>query len=139
MITIKPNVAIDTNIIIYAFDENLYAPKKLIALEIIRNDLPTFSSQVLSEVINICHKRWKYSKDNLIKATEFLLNNCTLTPINIETISLAYSLILKYDFQYFDALIVASAINYNCSILYSEDMQHNLLVEKQLTIINPFL
>jgi predicted nucleic acid-binding protein len=138
MITIKSSVAIDTNIILYGFDANLNAAKKLVALEII-GGFPDFSSPVLSEVINICHKRWKYSKSNLIKTVNFLLQNCSLSPIDYATVTLAHSLIAKHDFQYFDALIVASAIISNCTILYSEDMQHNMVVENKLTIINPFL
>lgn len=138
MITIKASVAVDTNIILYCFDENLLSPKKITALDIVSGS-PGFSTQVLSEVINVCHKRWKYSKSKLIGVADFLLQNCVLSPIDYATVSLAHSLISKYDFQYFDALIVASAINSDCTILYSEDMQHNMLVENKLTIINPFL
>ncbi len=138
MITIKNTVAIDTNIILYCFDENTQAAKKVLALDIITG-FPNFSSQALSEVINICHKRWKYNKSRLIKVSNFLIENCALHPIDHETITLAHSLILKYDFQYFDALIIASAITSNCTILYSEDMQHEMVVENKLTIINPFL
>jgi predicted nucleic acid-binding protein len=37
-----------------------------------------------------------------------------------------------------DLLIVATAIESGCSILYSEDMQHNQNIENKLVIINPF-
>jgi predicted nucleic acid-binding protein len=60
MTTIE-HIAIDSNIILYALDEDNNNPKKNIALEII-SDNPFFSSQSLSEVINVCHKRWKYDK-----------------------------------------------------------------------------
>lgn len=138
MITIKASVAIDTNIILYCFDQDLNATKKLTALDII-SGFPIFSSQVLSEVINVCHKRWKYNKLKLVEVSMFLLQNCILFPIDQTAVTLAHSLILKHDFQYFDALIIASAINSNCTILYSEDMQHNMLVENKLTVINPFI
>jgi predicted nucleic acid-binding protein len=36
-------------------------------------------------------------------------------------------------------LTLSAAIESEASILYSEDMQHNQLIEKQLRIINPFL
>lgn len=134
----KSSIAIDTNIIIYCFDENLHSSKKIAALNIISQS-PAFSSQVLSEVINICHKRWKYSKQNLVRVANFLLQNCKLHSIDIQEIALAHQLISKHDFQYFDALIIASALNNNCTILYSEDMQHQMLVENKLTLINPFL
>jgi len=44
----------------------------------------------------------------------------------------------KYKFQYFDALIVATALENKCKVLYSEDMQHELIVENRLQIVNPF-
>ena len=50
----------------------------------------------------------------------------------------SFDLVKRYDFQMFDALIVASALEANCTVLYSEDMHHDLLVEKQLRILNPF-
>ena len=62
----------------------------------------------------------------------------TIAPLEHSTIVLAKNLIDKYDFQIFDSIIVASALEANCEILYSEDMQHNLTVNNQLKIINPF-
>ncbi len=51
---------------------------------------------------------------------------------------MGFTLIERYDFQFFDAIIVAGALQSNCTVLYSEDMHHELLVEKQLRILNPF-
>jgi len=131
-------IALDSNIILYAFDEDNSNHKNQIALRLIRNG-PTFSSQVLSEVVNVFNRRWRFSKERIIGISTFLLNNCPLTPITKEDVLLSHHLILKYDFQYFDALIIASALNSKCYVLYSEDMQHQMVVEDQLTIINPFL
>ncbi len=44
----------------------------------------------------------------------------------------------RYRFSYWDSLIIASALENNCSILYSEDMQHSQVIEDNLKIINPF-
>ncbi|OQW99615.1 MAG: twitching motility protein PilT, partial [Thiothrix lacustris] len=45
----------------------------------------------------------------------------------------------RYKFSYYDSIIVSSALLSGCQVLYSEDMQHSLLVENQLTIIDPFV
>jgi predicted nucleic acid-binding protein len=37
-----------------------------------------------------------------------------------------------------DSLILATALENGCDIVYSEDMQHNHILENRLTIINPF-
>ena len=44
----------------------------------------------------------------------------------------------QYQFSFWDSLIVASSISAGTSFLISEDMQHGMIVEKLLEIINPF-
>ena len=44
----------------------------------------------------------------------------------------------KYHFSIWDALVISSALQGECSILYSEDMQHNQIIKNSLTILNPF-
>lgn len=38
-----------------------------------------------------------------------------------------------------DALIVAAALASDCDVLLSEDMQHGMMVDGRLTIVDPFL
>jgi predicted nucleic acid-binding protein len=68
-----------------------------------------------------------------------LLHHTEITPVQVSTLKHAQKLIDRYDFQIFDAIIVASALEAGCEVLYSEDFQHNLLVENQLRILNPFV
>jgi predicted nucleic acid-binding protein len=68
-----------------------------------------------------------------------LLDRFVVTVITQTTIEKAFVLSLKYGFSYWDSLIISSAIENGCNILYSEDMQHEQLIEKKLRIINPFL
>jgi predicted nucleic acid-binding protein len=58
---------------------------------------------------------------------------------NIDTINSALNIHFKYHFSYYDSLIIASALQNECSILYSEDLNHNQKIENVLTIINPFI
>ena len=44
----------------------------------------------------------------------------------------------KYRYSYWDSVIIASALDSECSILYSEDMQHGQVIDKDLIILNPF-
>ena len=50
----------------------------------------------------------------------------------------ARSLAQRYRLGFYDALIVAAALLDECETLYSEDMQHGLVVDERLTIMNPF-
>ena len=40
---------------------------------------------------------------------------------------------------YWDCLILASALEHNCGILYTEDLQNGQIIEKSLKIVNPFV
>jgi predicted nucleic acid-binding protein len=44
----------------------------------------------------------------------------------------------RYGLSVHDAMIVAAALIGGCDVLYSEDMQDGMLIDKQLTICNPF-
>ena len=43
----------------------------------------------------------------------------------------------RYQFSFYDSLIVAAALEAGCTRLYSEDMQHGQQIQS-LTIQNPF-
>ena len=49
----------------------------------------------------------------------------------------ALDLQTRYQFRFYDALIVAAALAAGCTRLYSEDLQHGQRIEG-LTIVNPF-
>lgn len=130
------SIAVDTNVLLYFLDDSL-AEKRKTAAEIILKT-PSFNSQSLSELINVLQRRWKYPKEKVLDTVANLLMVCKYVPLTESMIKRSFDLVKRYDFQMFDALIVASALEANCTVLYSEDMHHDLLVEKQLRILNPF-
>lgn len=58
--------------------------------------------------------------------------------MSMDIFDFSHYLIKRYDFQLFDAIIVAGAVLNNSSILFTEDMCHNQLIERKLRIVNPF-
>jgi predicted nucleic acid-binding protein len=44
----------------------------------------------------------------------------------------------RYKFSLYDSVIVASALRNDCEVLYTEDLQHGQVIERQLEILNPF-
>lgn len=44
----------------------------------------------------------------------------------------------RYGFSWWDAMIVAAALTTSADILLSEDLQHGLVVDNRLTLIDPF-
>ena len=130
-------IALDTNILIYLYDDS--DERKRNISESLILDRPIIGSQVISEFLNVTKRLLKLPKNELMDKANKLFRVCEIVSMNQMTITKAKDLIIKYDFQLFDSLIVASALQSNCTILYSEDLHHNLLVENQLRIINPFI
>lgn len=130
------NIALDTNVLIYLHD-NINLHKRTVAQDLLA-DNPNISSQVVSEYLNVTRRVLNLSKEELLTKTSGLLSGCAINPVLPATLLMAAELVKKYKFQMFDAVIVASAIESGCEILYSEDMHSGLLIEKSLTIVNPF-
>jgi len=131
------NFALDTNILIYSHDKN-NVHKQNIARELIVQS-PIVSTQVVSEYISVMKRLLNIHKTMVINACIINLKHCQIQAVDIATLQTAEHLIHRYDFQLFDAIIVASALESGCPILYSEDMQHKMKINNRLTILNPFL
>ncbi|WP_221394453.1 PIN domain-containing protein [Dyadobacter sp. NIV53] len=129
------NSFIDSNIILYLLDKD--NSKKEIAEKIMAGS-PFLNAQVLVEVGNVCKRKFSYSKIDVLNIWSDLINDSIFVNIEETTMKYAIELIKRYDFQLFDSIIVASALESNCALLFSEDMQHGMVVEERLTIINPF-
>ncbi len=134
---IMNRIAVDTNVLLYFLDTSLPDKRKAAAELILKK--PAFNSQSLSELINVLQRRWKFPKEKTLATVANFLIACEYVPLTKQAIELSLALVKKYDFQLFDAMIVASALETHCEVLYSEDMQHGLVVENQLRIENPFL
>ena len=129
-------VAVDTNVLVYLHD-NSDERKRSIAKNILA-ERPKIASQVISEYLNVTRRILALPKADIVIQCANLLNGCPITPISANTLISAATLIEKYGFQIFDAVIVAAALEADCTVLYSEDMQHGFKVES-LTILNPFI
>lgn len=135
-------VFIDSNIWLYALIESQNSNdefKHIVAEKLLlKNHNIEISTQVVNEVaVNLMRKA---NKDNDYMFTfihDFVNTYNVHSQTSVELISAA-TLRLNYSLSYWDSLIVASALNNECAILYSEDMQDGLEVHNKLKIINPF-
>ena len=127
---------LDSNVCIYAFD--IDSKKKEKALDLIVRNQATVSTQVLMETSNVAAKKLKFKPEKIQLSVDYITTFCLLHIIELSTIKLAFQINRKYQYSLYDALIIASALESNCNILYSEDMQHNHFIDKRLKILNPF-
>ena len=133
----KDKIFIDTNILLYAYSTE--KNKQEIAQNIINtNNNIYISKQVINETINILIKKFKLNIKDIINVVKKKKKEFIILDFDIQTQLNALKLKQNYNLQFYDALIVSTALKNSCTILYSEDMQDKLVIEKKLKIINPF-
>ena len=133
----KDKIFIDTNILLYAYSTE--RNKQEIAQSIINtNNNIYISKQVINETINILIKKFKLNIKDIINVVKELEKEFIILDFDIQTQLNALKLKQNYNLQFYDALIVSTALKNSCTILYSEDMQDKLVIEKKLKIIYPF-
>ena len=139
----KSSSFIDTNIWVYAFLDNERDHSKqtkiVASLERISGKGPIVSSvQVVNEFHWILTRKYGIDEATIkSKVTKGIASLAPIAPIDYTIYQNSFRLRGKYTFSFWDSLIVASALENKCALLYSEDMQHGLVVENKLKILNP--
>ncbi|MBN8563495.1 MAG: PIN domain-containing protein [Leptolyngbya sp. UWPOB_LEPTO1] len=67
-----------------------------------------------------------------------MIQDIPVVDINPQSVLTALTISDRYNYAYWDSLILATALLNDCSIVYSEDMQHNQFINQAVRIINPF-
>ena len=133
---IENEIFIDTNILVYAKIDDTF-PKHLKAKNLL-NSLQQeiiISVQVLNELYISLNKIIKNDIEikNILQS---LILDCRVVPITLNTSVKVWEIKERYKFSFWDSLIISSALENNCKILYSEDMQNGQVIMDQLTIKN---
>ena len=133
---------IDSNVFIYLFDET-DARKHETAKQIIKQALDTGSArisfQVVQETLNVltCKLAVPLSAADARRFMESVLVPLWRVMPSQTLYHRGLDLQARYGFGFYDALIVAAALDAGCTRLFSEDLQHGQRIEK-LTVENPF-
>ncbi len=134
------NHFIDSNVVVYLFDDT--APEKqrlaesLIAQGLKRGN-HCISHQVVQETLNVTTRKLSFTFEDASR----LLNSVLLPLWQVMPTAAMYqrglTIQFRYQYSFYDALIIAAALEAGCEILYSEDLQHGQRIDR-LTIENPF-
>jgi predicted nucleic acid-binding protein len=134
-------IFIDSNLWIYAFIKTPDVEKYTTAKSLIENNAKriSISVQVINEVtFNLLRK--KIFTENQIRDLVYSFYElCNVQDFTTNSMIASSLLREKYSLSFWDSHIVSSALEQKCNILYSEDMHHGLIIEQQITIINPFI
>jgi predicted nucleic acid-binding protein len=129
---------VDTNVWLYALIVNDDAQKHQVAAEIAQGGNVVVSTQVINETcVNLLRKA-NLSETQLCDLIVSFYAKYEVIATEAQALLRASRLRAQYSLSFWDSLVVASAIESGCNMLYTEDMQDGLTVEGQLTIINPF-
>ena len=130
-------VFVDTNVLVYLYSKT-EPQKRQIVLELLGSKNVIISTQVIGELVWVMHRKFGIEREKLKIMGNKLLEKLEAVPINLKTVKKALNIFEVYKFSYWDSLIIASALEANCSILYAEDMQSGQVIEDRLKIVNPF-
>ncbi len=134
---------VDTNIWLYAFLENESngenARKSAIARKLIRENDAIVSTQVINEVCVNLLRQANFTEEQISNLIEAFYKRYPVKELSKAVLLLASQLRQRYSLSFWDSTIVAAALSSGAGVLYSEDMQHGLMVEGYLEIRNPFI
>jgi predicted nucleic acid-binding protein len=129
---------VDTNVWLYAFIQTQDQSKTALAKTTIQSSEIVISTQVINEVCVNLIKKARFDEAGIRNLVESFYSKYRVAGVSQSLLLEASELRGRYHFSYWDSLIVACAFVEGATILYSEDMQSDLLVENRLQIINPF-
>lgn len=130
-----PKAFIDSNVLLYLLSANV---NKANQAEAVVRAGGRISVQVLNEIANVALRKLGMPWTEINEVLALIRSICPVEPLAIETHDRGKLVSERYGLSVYDAMIVAAALLAGCETLYSEDMQDDLLIERQLRICNPF-
>jgi predicted nucleic acid-binding protein len=134
---------LDTSIFVYTFDRT--EPRKAaLAQKLVRDGLASqkgvVSYQVVQEFLNVALRRFAQPMQPAEAERYITAVFRPLLAVHSSVALFAEALRIHgaCAFSWFDSLVVASALQAQCGILYTEDLQHGQKIGP-LRIVNPFL
>ncbi|HYN60107.1 MAG TPA: PIN domain-containing protein [Rubrivivax sp.] len=125
----------DTNVLLYLLSADTAKADR--AEELLATG-GTISIQVLNEFAAVASRKLPMSWIEIREVLAQIRAVCAVEAMTLETHERALRIAERYGISIYDALIVSAALLANCKILHSEDMQDGQVIERQLTIRNPF-
>lgn len=127
--------SLDTNIVVYAFQPG---PKRARALDILEKH-PFVSAQVLNEYAHMSRRKFGRAWEEIERDLDAVRTlSERIDPVTDDSNRAAIRIAGRYQLAFYDALVVAVAIAGGAQTLYSEDMQHGLVIDRTLRIVDPF-
>ena len=135
-------VFLDTNVLLYAVDDQDSVKRDRARQWLTvcwQRRCGRLSTQVLNEFYANARRKFETAiSAGDARAEVRRYQNWKPWVIDHPTVETAWAVESRYGLNYWDALIVASAQHQGCTVLLSEDLQHDQQIDS-VRIVNPFL
>lgn len=125
----------DSNVLLYLLSKN---DTKSAAVESLLQNSLTISVQVLNEIVSVARRKYQLSWPTVNEFVLTIKSLCEIVPVTEQIHDAARLYAERYTLSFYDACIVAAAIEADSDVLLSEDMHTGLAIENRLRIVNPF-
>ena len=130
-----PGSFFDTNVLVYLASSDVAKADR--AEQVIAGG-GAISVQVLNELTNVAQRKMRLSWAETRSLLATVRALVSVQTVSVETHEVGVSLAERYGFSVYDAMIVAAAVLSDCDTLWSEDMQHGMMIDGGLRVVNPF-
>ncbi len=130
-----PGSFIDTNVLVYLAAGD--ASKADVAESILRAG-GTISVQVLNELADVARRKMRLSWAETRAFLATIHDLLTIRPVTLDIHESGLALAERYGLSIYDAMIVAAALEADCDVLWSKDMQDGMVIDERVRIANPF-
>ena len=127
---------VDSNIVLYLLSADV---AKADRAEAVIAAGAVVSVQVLNEVSNVTRRKLGMAWAETDELLAGLRSACSVEPLTDQTHDTGRRLAERYGLSTYDAMIASAALLAGCDTLFSENMQHGLLLDRQLRVCNPFI
>lgn len=132
---------LDTNVFVYLFnetDERKRRTAEVLVQHALEDGRGCISYQVVQETLNVLTRKLQAAAEDVGR----LLDDVLMPLWRVNPTRTLYrrglDLRTRYGFSFYDSLIVAAALEADCKVLYSEDLQHGQRIAG-VTVMDPFI
>ncbi len=98
----------------------------------------SISVQVLNEIANVARRKMRLGWSETHEFLSLVRGLLIVHPVTVETHEDGLALAERYGLSTYDAMIASAAMRAECETLWSEDMQHGMLLDGRLRVVDPF-
>ena len=111
--------------------------KRAIAIALLAKQ-PTISTQVINECSHVLRRRQQIASKEVARLLEDIVKLAQVADVGMAQVREAWNLGARFGYGHYDCLIMATALAAGCSVLYTEDLHHDQVIDGRMTLVNPF-